>query len=265
MIELINKEEKEDHAQKNWCDSEREENQAVLDEKISNKEALEGQMVELVDEIENAETGLKKQIADEEEKLAENRKAQADEIEDRGLENVAYQANVKNLVAAQEILSKATKVLTKFYDWLHKKQGPHHYDKKDGKDSGSSNGKRIPEASVEQLEDACSSDPACAGFNTNGYLKMAIDPEEKWYDNPGGALYVKVYDSDNPVLLQRKVQNKEDPEPPESFENESGDQTDKATDVVGMLEFIMEETKKEEDAAHTDELESQHTFEDTMT
>merc|ERR1719247_2202533 len=237
MIALIDKEEKEDHAQKDWCDSEREENQAVLDDKITNKEALEGQMVELVDEIENAETGLKKQIADEEEKLAENRKAQADEIEDRGLENVAYQANVKNLVAAQELVGKATKVLKKFYDWLHAKQGPHHYDKHDGKDSGSANGKRIPEASVEQLEDACSADPACAGFNTNGYLKTAIDPEEKWYDNPGGALYVKVYDSESPVLLQRK----EDPEPPDTFEEESGSQSDKAGDVVGMLEFINEE------------------------
>merc|ERR1719197_1995838 len=221
MIELINKEEKEDHAQKNWCDSEREENQAVLTEKTDNKEALEAEMVQLTDDIENVETGLKKQIADEEEKLAENRKAQMDETEDRGLENVAYQANVRNLVAAQEILGKATKVLKKFYDWLHAKQGPHHYDKHDGKDSGSANGKRIPEASVEQLEDACSADPACAGFNTNGYLKTAIDPEEKWYDNPGGALYVKVYDSENPVLLQRRAKGKEDPEPPETFESEA--------------------------------------------
>lgn len=96
---------------------------------------------------------------------------------------------------------------------------------------------------------------------------MAIDPEEKWYDNPGGALYVKVYDSENPVLLQRK----EDPEPPATFESEAdGDgayagQTDKATDVVSMLEFITKETRAEEDAAHTDELNSQHTFEDTMT
>merc|ERR1719247_2403121 len=233
----------------------------VLDDKISNWNALNGQITALTDEINNAETGLKKQIADEETKLAENRKAQADEIEDRGLENVAYQANVKNLVAAEEILSKATKVLKKFYDWLHAKQGPHHYDKHDGKDSGSGNGKRIPEASVEQLEDACSADPACAGFNTNGYLKTAIDPEEKWYDNPGGALYVKVYDSESPVLLQRK----EDPEPPDTFEEESGSQSDKAGDVVGMLEFINEEARKEEDEAHTDELTSQHAFEDTMT
>jgi len=267
MIALIDKEEAEDHVQFDWCTSEREENQGVLDEKIANKEALEGQIVDLTDEIENAETGLLKQIADEDAKLAENRKAQADETEDRGLENVAYQANVKNLVAAQEILSKATKVLKKFYDWLHAKQGPHHYDKHDGKDSGSANGKRIPEASVEQLEDACSADPACAGFNTNGYLKMAIDPEEKWYDNPGGALYVKVYDSENPVLLQKK----EDPEPPATFESEADSdgayagQTDKATDVVGMLEFIHEETVKEENAAHTDELNAQHAFEDTIT
>merc|ERR1719265_181051 len=208
------------------------------------------------------------QIADQNEKLAVNRKAQADEIEDRGLENVAYQANVKNLVAAQELVNKATKVLKKFYDWLHAKQGPHHYDKHDGKDSGSGNGKRIPEASVEQLEDACSADPACAGFNTNGYLKMSIDDEGKWYDNPGGALYVKVYDSENPVLLQKA---KEDPEPPKTFEDEAdgdgayGGQTDKATDVVGMLKFISEEARKEEDEAHTDELNAQHTFEDTMT
>merc|ERR1719453_1133966 len=274
MIALINKEEKEDHAQKDWCDSEREENQAVLDDKITNKEALEGQMVELVDSIENAETGLKKQIADQNEKLAENRKEQADEIEDRGLENVAYQANVKNLVAAQELVNKATKVLKKFYDWLHAKQGPHHYDKHDGKDSGSGNGKRIAEASVEQLEDACSADPACAGFNTNGYLKTSIDPEAKWYDNPGGALYVKVYDSENPVLMQRSKggqKGKEDPEPPATFESEADSdgayagQTDKATDVVGMLEFINQETRKEEDAAHTDELNAQHAFEDTIT
>merc|ERR1719213_1023329 len=139
-------------------------------------------MAGLTHDIENEETGLKKQIADEETTLAENKKAQADEIEDRGFENAAYQKNVRNLVAAQELVSKATKVLKKFYDWLHAKQGPHHYDKHDGKDSGSGNGKRIPEASVEQLQDACTADPGCAGFNTNGFLKTVIDPQDKWYD-----------------------------------------------------------------------------------
>merc|ERR1719230_1147779 len=171
MVELIAKEEKADDEQKAWCDSEREESHAQLDDKTTNKESLEGKVVELTDTIENAETGLKKQLADENTKLAENRKDQADETEDRGLENAAYQANIVNLVKAEETLDKALKVLKKFYDWLHKKQGPHHYEEKTGKDSGSSNLKRMPEASVDELKEACSADPGCAGFNTNGWMK----------------------------------------------------------------------------------------------
>merc|ERR1719174_2605662 len=96
MVELIAKEEKADDEQKAWCDSEREDNHAQLDDKTTNKESLEGKVVELTDTIENAETGLKKQLADENTKLSENRKDQADEIETRGLENAAYQANIVN-------------------------------------------------------------------------------------------------------------------------------------------------------------------------
>jgi hypothetical protein len=258
MVELIAKEEKADDEQKAWCDSEREDNHAQLDDKTTNKESLEGKVVELTDTIENAETGLKKQLADENTKLSENRKDQADEIETRGLENAAYQANIVNLVNAEKTLDKALKVLKKFYDWLHKKSGPHHYEKKAGKDSGSSNLKRIPEATVEELEEACSADPGCAGFNTNGWMKGAIDPEDKWYGAEGD-LYVKVYDEENPVVLMQK---KEEPAPPEADFSETGQ--GQATDAVSMLGFILEETKKEEHQAHTDEEEAQKTFEDTM-
>merc|ERR1712224_905416 len=212
MVELIAKEEKADDEQKSWCDSEREENHGQLDGETTNKESLEGKVVELTDTIENAETGLKKQLADENTKLTENRKDQADEIDTRGLENAAYQANIVNLVNAEKTLDKALKVLKKFYDWLHAKSGPHHYEKKAGKDSGSSNIKRIPEATVEELEEACSADPGCVGFNTMGWMKAAIDPEDKWYAADGD-LYVKVYDEENPVGL---LQNKEDPAPPEA-------------------------------------------------
>jgi len=266
MIAIITKEEKEDMEQKSWCDSEREENHDQLSSKIDSQDSLMGEITQLTDDIENEETGLKKQMADLQAKLDENRKAQADEIEDRGMENVAYQANVKNLVKAEETISKATKVLKKFYDWLHKKQGPHHYDKKAGKDSGIGNMKRIAGASVEQLEDACSEDPNCAGFNSKGWLKSEIAPEDDWYAVESD-LYVKVYDVENPVLLQKK----EDPDMPDAFESEESDtgsysgQTGKATDVVSMLEFIVEETKKEENSAHEDELAAQHSFEDTMT
>merc|ERR1719217_1761738 len=257
MIELIAKEEKADDEQKAWCDSEREDNHATLEDKTTNKGSLEGKVVELTDSIENAETGLKKQLADENTKLTENRKEQADEIEDRGLENAAYQANIVNLVNAEKTLDKALKVLKKFYDWLHAKQGPHHYEKKAGKDSGSSNIKRIPEASVEEMEEACSADPGCAGLNTMGWMKAAIDPEEKWYDAEGD-LYVKVYDSENPGGLIQK----EDPAPPDADFSATGQ--GQATDAVSMLGFILEETKKEEQQAHTNEEASQHAFEDTM-
>merc|ERR1719482_602670 len=102
MVELIAKEEKADDEQKAWCDSEREDNHAQLDDKTTNKESLEGKVVELTDTIENAETGLKKQLADENTKLAENRKDQADETETRGLENAAYQGNIVNLVNVEK-------------------------------------------------------------------------------------------------------------------------------------------------------------------
>merc|ERR1719217_528804 len=259
MIELIAKEEKADDEQKAWCDSEREDNHATLEDKTTNKGSLEGKVVELTDTIENAETGLKKQLADENTALAENRKEQADSTENRGLENAAYQGNIVNLVNVEKTLDKALKVLKKFYDWLHAKQGPHHYEKKAGKDSGSSNMKRIPEASVEEMEEACSAEPACAGFNTMGWMKSAIDPEEKWYDAEGD-LYVKVYDEENPVGL---IQKKEEPAPPDADFSETGQ--GQATDAVSMLKFILEETHAEEKQAHTDEEASQHAFEDEMT
>merc|ERR1719197_1413538 len=258
MVELIAKEEKADDEQKAWCDSEREDNHEQLADKTDNKDSLEGKVVELIDTIENAQTGLKKQLADENTKLTQNRKDQADEIETRGLENAAYQANIVNLVNAEKTLDKALKVLKKFYDRLHAKSGPHHYEKKAGKDAGGSNIKRIPEATVEELEEACSADPGCAGFNTMGWMKAAIDPEEKWYAAEGD-LYVKVYDEENPVVLMQK---KEEPAPPEADFSETGQ--GQATDAVSMLGFILEETKKEEESAHTDEETAQKTFEDTM-
>jgi len=259
MLGLIVKEEKEDQAEKAWCDGERSENNQKLNEKIENKEQLEGQMVGLTDEIESEETGLKKQIADEQEKLRVNRKDQADEIEERGAENAAYQKNVANLVAAGETMTKALRVLKKFYAWLKRKQGPHSYEKHEGKDSGSANLKQIEGASVEQLEEACSADPSCGGFNSNGWLKTEIEDSAKWYDNAGGSLYVKVYDA---LLLQ------EDPAPPETFEGEEDGydgQKGAATDVTTMLQFIIDETQKEQDQAHSDELSSQHSFEDSIT
>merc|ERR1719160_1141966 len=45
---------------------------------------------------------------------------------------------------------------------------------------------------------------------------------------------------------------------------ESGVQKDAGADVIKMLEFIADETKKEETEAHSDEEKAQHAFEDSM-
>merc|ERR1719453_2978570 len=104
---------------------------------------LDGTITSHLDTLDSEVDGLRKQLRDEEATLAQNRQDQADSIADRAEENAAYQSNIANLVEAAKTVAKATKVLTKFYDWLHAKNGPHHYEKKGGKDSGGSNIKRI--------------------------------------------------------------------------------------------------------------------------
>jgi len=59
----------------------------------------------------------------------------------------------------------------------------------------------------------------------------------------------------------------EDPDPPDTWEEEEGGyagQRDAGGDVIKMLEFIAEETQKEETEAHSDEEKAQHEFEDDM-
>merc|ERR1719230_1460225 len=98
----------------------------------------------------------------------------------------------------------------------------------------------IPEASVADLEEACSAEPSCAGFNSDGWLKSAVDPEEKWYDSQG-SLYVKVYDTENPVgLAQLNSKSREDPAPPSDEFSETGSEA--GADAVSMLTSILKET-----------------------
>jgi len=263
MIDLIAREEKADDDEKAWCDSEREENTHQESMKKKNIKHLNGKIDDIVDLLDSEVDGLRKQHKDEQDTLAQCMKDQAEEIADRKESNVAYQKNVNNLVQAQTTLEKATGVLRKFYDWLKAKQGPHHYEKKAGKDSTGNNIKRIPESTMAKLEEACSADPACVGFNSDGWLKSKIVADGDLFD-ASGDLYDKVYDSD---LIQAR---REDPAPPGSFDDaEGGDGTTKGQseaggDVMGMLEFILSEAGEEEKTAHGEEEEAQRDFEDEM-
>merc|ERR1719310_2440118 len=188
-------------------------------------------------------------------------------VKTRKEEILVYHDTIMNLHDCEETLKKATTVLKKYYDWLHAAQAPHHYEKKEGKDSGGSNIKRIEEASVEELEEACSEIPECKGFNTNGWLKSDIEAEEKWYD-ADSSLYVKVYDQENPVSLihsKHSHKKREDPEPPDTgFDDDEVGDSAKGGDVVGMLQYVYDETVKEEEGVHMGEEAAQHEFEAEM-
>jgi hypothetical protein len=191
MLELIEEEGKADKEKFDWCKKERKENKEDLAEKKKEILALEKTIDGLKTDINDPKEGLKVQIAETEQDLVDNTESQKTQTAERSEDNQAYQQDVKNLVAAEGILTKATKVLKVYYDDL--------------------------EAKLEAGE----------------------------------------------ALLQTK---KEDPAPPKSFSNRGYEgQSDKGGDVIGMLDFILKETVKEETAAHESEEKAQADYEDSMT
>jgi len=85
-------------------------------------------------------------------------------------------------------------------------------------------------------------------------LKKAIKVLRKYYDD----LEKKMEAGE--VFLQKR----EDPDAPDTWGGYKG-QSSKGGDAISMLEFIHEETVKEETEAHSDEENSQHNYEDSMT
>jgi len=182
MVENIKAEGKADTEKKEWCEKERTDNKASLKEKNGDLLKLEGKIAKLTKSIEDEATGFKAQIAKTQTSLEENHESQVTETADRKEANAAYQADVKNLVAAEQLVDNAINVLKAYYDQ---------------------------------------------------------------------------FDS----LLQ------EDPAPPKTWKKDSysGQGAEKKGGAIGMLEFILEETQKEESEAHKDEETAQASYEDSMT
>jgi len=187
MLVVIEKEQKADDDQKEWCGTEREDyegRKATAEDSIL---SLEGTITDLIESIDHEETGFKALIAQNEEDLKANHDNQVTQTTERQAENTAYQTEIKHIVAAEALLQKAIEVLEKYYSQ---------------------------------------------------------------------------FDKDEESLLQSK---KEDPEPPSTWDDkEGGVQKDAGGDVIKTLQFIAEETQKEETSAHEDEEEAQHAFEDSM-
>lgn len=189
MIDLIADEEKADQEQFDWCVSERKTNNDNLGAKKKQITALEGSIQDLVDAIEKPVSGLQDMIAKAETDLEENIKSQKTETSDRADDNLAYQKNIESLVEAEQLLTKAIKVLKVYYEQVLKDAG-----------------------ATQLLALSASAKPA---------------PPPTWGDTYKG--------------------------------QKSG-----GVDAIGMLEFILKNTKDEETQAHEEEKTAQHAFEDSM-
>jgi len=121
MIDLIGEEAKADKKNLDWCTKERKENNDALDGKKKDIISLKESIDKLTQTISDPKTGLKALIQQEEDSLVQNKESQTTETASRTKDNVAYQADIKNLVDAQSILKKALKVLKAYYDDLEKK------------------------------------------------------------------------------------------------------------------------------------------------
>lgn len=115
MIDLIAKEEKVDKKQHTWCKSENETvNQGIADA-ASEIVNLDGEIVELDNEIKNPETGLLVQISNAERGLTSNQVDQQEITKNRASEHAEYMKNIANLRESEGLLSQAIKVLERYY------------------------------------------------------------------------------------------------------------------------------------------------------
>merc|ERR1719399_1258071 len=262
MIALIDEEEQADDDKKAWCDEERKTNTESKEEFEAEVERLNGVIDQLISDIED---DYKPKLAKANIALTENKKTQVEKTAERKEELEFYQEDVKNLTEAQRLLSSALATLKKFYDFLHAKQGKHHYEKEAGTNSKGGGMRRTHitiiasdpdyEEKVAELEELCSKEPECVGFDTQGWLKSDIG---ETYEAAGSDLFVKVFDEENQATLLQQGPVYEG----EMYEEEFKGQRDAG--VLGLIEQIRDDTAKEEEEAHTAEEESVKVYEETM-
>merc|ERR1719217_802973 len=257
-VAVIDAEEADDAQKLATCNSEQDINFKKRDEKKAKMDDLTAS----ISELEISAKNTREQIAETEEDLADNRAGQKESTDARNAQNAVFKTNLKNLEDAEKILAKATKVLVKYYKYLHMHTAEKTYKKVDGKDSGGGNLRQVqpgfsdPAENDLALEKACSEEPECVAFNSAGWLKSSLAPESEWYEWDGGALYLKELNGvlateAGTELLQTKAKSRQ----PEDydFENEDAEfadsQSGQGNKVIDMLTFIAKETKDEVAAA----------------
>jgi chromosome segregation ATPase len=267
VLEMINKtigiieaEEADDVQKKDTCITEQETNEANKKDKETDIQTLEANINDLKVAIE----GTQESIALATEDLGLNRDSQASTTDTRKNAHAVFKETLSNCEDAEKILAKAVEVLTKYYEFLHAHNAEKSYTEHAGKDAGGGNLERLEGLSVEELEKACSEKPECVGFNSAGWLKATMAPEDQWYDWEEGSLYVKMLNGvpayEKPTQLLQTKQPLEG-EPDGEFSSGQGESGNKAID---MLVFIAGETKTEKENSIKDEQASQMAYETEM-
>merc|ERR1719460_1503778 len=272
-VDLIDAEEADDSQKLATCNKEQKINFKKRDDK---KEKMDD-LTASINELEISAKNTREQIKSTEEDLADNRAGQKESTDARNEQNALFLKNKKNLEDAERILAKATKVLTKYYKYLHSHTAEKTYREVDGKDSGGGNLRQIspgfsdPASNDLELQKACSEEPECVAYNSAGWLKSSLAPESEWYAWDGGKLYIKELNGvpateAGTALVQSKAKSKQ----PEDydFENEDAEfadsQSGNGNKVIDMLKFIASETGEEKTAIDTED-SAQDTFDGEMT
>jgi len=112
MLSVISEEGEMDAEKKKWCDTERQQKNEALQQAQAEIVALNTRIGELQTNID----GLKTDIANTEDSLTANVESQTSQTADRKEMNLAYQKNIENLVAAEDLLKKAVVVLKAYYE-----------------------------------------------------------------------------------------------------------------------------------------------------
>merc|ERR1719199_1472096 len=275
-IDLIDAEEADDAQKLATCNSEQDINFAKRDTK---KEKMD-ELTATIGELEISAKNSRDQIAETEEQLADNQADQKESTDARNEQNALFLKNKKNLEDAERILAKATKVLTKYYKYLHSHTAEKTYKEVSGKDSGGGNLRQVkpgfsdPAENDLALEKACSDEPECVAFNSAGWLKSSLAPESDWYDWDGGALFLKELNGVPATeagtgLLQSKAHAKAKQPEDVDFEKEDAEfadsQSGDGNKVLDMLKYIAGETAEEKKTAVDTEDSAQETYDDEMT
>merc|ERR1719271_1590828 len=267
-VELIEAEEADDAQKLATCNEEQKINFKKRDDKKDKMDDLTSS----INELEITAKNTREQIAETEEDLAENRADQKESTDARNEQNAVYKENLKNLQDAEKILAKATKVLVKYYKYLHSHTAEKTYKEVVGKDSGGGNLRQIqpgfsdPTKVDLELQKACSEEPECVAYNSAGWLKSSLAPEEEWYAWDGGKLFIKELNGvpateAGTQLLQTKSKSKGPGEEDAEF---ADSQSSNGNKVIDMLNFIAGETKDEKDNAISTEESAVDTFNGEM-